>query len=92
MTNERCPHGRYADRCSPCRAAVGPRTPVRGANHGGQSRQECLATLCELLGMPALPVGVGSSVPSRLFRALAERFDVPAGSMPQVAEAVVRGA
>ena len=35
-----------------------------------------------------MSIGVGSSVPSELFDALSNRFQVAPGSMPEVAEAV----
>ena len=92
MTTARCVHGRYAHLRHPCREATSPRTPARGIVHGGESKQDCLTTLCGLLGLPGLAIGVGSSVPSELFDAMADRLGVPHGSMPEIAEAVARKA
>jgi hypothetical protein len=56
----------------------------------GQSKQDLLDQLCEQLGLPHHRVGVGSSLPSAVFDELVRRFQVRPGSMPEVAEAVVR--
>ena len=88
MTTGRCAHGRYPDKCYPCHEATSSTTPARGAVCGGQSKQASLSALCDLLGLPGMSIGVGSSVPSELFDALSNRFQVAPGSMPEVAEAV----
>lgn len=92
MSEERCPHGRYASKCHPCRTDGGRATPPRGFNHGGATKADTLAELCRLLDIAPLSIGVGSSVPRELFDALATRYGVPRGTMPEVGEAVCRRA
>ncbi|GAA4714023.1 hypothetical protein GCM10025782_07880 [Pedococcus ginsenosidimutans] len=74
--------------CSACRgddesAFAG----VRGsALHGGQVKQDQLDHLCRQLGIPFVPVGRGSSLPSHVFDEAARRLGVGRGSMPEIGE------
>lgn len=52
------------------------------------SKQDLLNDLCEALGLPREPIGVGSSPPSRVFEAAARAAGVRVGSMPEIGEAI----
>lgn len=55
---------------------------------GGQSKQDLLNQLTDQLGLPRETVGVGSSLPSSVFDAAAQRFGISYGSMPEIGEAL----
>jgi hypothetical protein len=91
---EECVHGMPADWCSTCsdpslRAITTPET--RPSNR--ETKQDVVARICVALGIPTLPIGVGSSIPSELFDDMQSRFHVePRSSMPEKAEALARKA
>jgi hypothetical protein len=58
----------------------------------GETKQDILDRMCDQLGIPREPIGVGSSVPSTFFDAVRIRFGVPKGTMPEIAEEVVHRA
>lgn len=92
--SDECRHGMNPDWCSSCRgdddSAFGG---VRGAGfHGGEVKQDQLDRLCRQVGIPTVPVGVGSSLPSHVFETAARKCGVPLGSMPEIGEALARKA
>lgn len=90
---DECVHGMNPDWCGLCRGNDGRAQPVdRGGIFGGRTKQDELDLLCDQLGIPRTPVSRGSSLPSHVFDAVRTRFKLPAGSMPEVAEAAVRAA
>lgn len=56
---------------------------------GGETKQDVLNDVTDLLGLPRHVVSVGSSLPSDVFFAAASRVGVPSGSMPEICEAIV---
>lgn len=88
--SEECRHGMNPDWCAACRGDDDGSTPRPGGSglHGGDSKQDQLNRLCRQLGIPAVPVGVGSSLPSEVFDAAARVCGVPLGSMPEIGEAI----
>lgn len=56
---------------------------------GGETKQNVLDDVCDLLGIPRRAVSVGSSLPSDVFQAAASQVGVPGGTMPEVCEAIV---
>lgn len=93
MSDDRCLHDMLPCQCGVCAPRpgsidVGSGRSAVGA-HADASKQESLSHLCRLLGIAPIAIGVGSSVPSELFDALATRYGVPDGSMPEVGKAVV---
>lgn len=57
---------------------------------GGETKQDVLNDVTRMLGMPSRQVSVGSSLPSDVFAAAANRVGVAStGSMPEVLERVV---
>lgn len=87
--DDECQHGMDRDWCAQCR---GTSDQVHGSQvggygfHGGQSKQELLNEMCDLLGLQRESVGVGSSLPSRVFETAASRTNVQLGSMPEIGE------
>jgi hypothetical protein len=78
--------------CTPRPGAIDMHQRSGGASFGrdgGQLKQDSVDNLCRALGLPGMTLGVGSSIPSELFEALAERFGVTMGSMPEIGEALV---
>jgi hypothetical protein len=64
------------------------RTPVAG----GDTKQDVLWRICDLLGLDRLTIGQGSSVPAEVFEVICARFGIATGSMPEVGERLVRRA
>lgn len=62
-------------------------TPALGP--AGETKQEVLDDITDLLDMRRREVSRGSSVPSDVFARAAVTVGVPTGSMPEVCEAVV---
>ena len=60
--------------------------------HGGETKQDVLDDVCDLLGMKRLVVSVGSSLPSEVFTEAAIQVGVSVGTMPEVCEAVILAA
>ena len=60
--------------------------------HGGETKQDVLEDICDLLGMPRMTVSVGSSLPSEVFVEAARQLRFTPGSMPEVCEEVIRRA
>lgn len=57
--------------------------------HGGRTKQDALDDICRVLGLPPHSIGVGSSVPSDVFKEAAQRTGVsPSGSMPEIAQEI----
>lgn len=87
-----CKHGMDPSWCSICNGLETGPTSASAGNYGyyagGQSKQDLLVAICNLLGMPRLSVGVGSSLPSEMFTEAATVADVPGGSMPEIGEAI----
>jgi hypothetical protein len=98
MTDGRCIHDFVQDQCALCRPRASGIDFGQGGNRSNSLRddaplkQESLDRLCRLLSLGPLSIGVGSSVPSEVFEELVRRFDVPHGSMPEIAEAVAQEA
>lgn len=59
---------------------------------GGETKQDVLDDVTDMLGLPRYAVSVGSSLPSEVFSVAAQRAGVPLGSMPEICEAIVRKA
>lgn len=57
-----------------------------------ENKQEVFDRITDLLGMPRQSIGVGSSLPSEVFKEVARQAGVPYTSMPVVCEEVVEKA
>ncbi|MCW2671783.1 MAG: hypothetical protein JWP14_372 [Frankiales bacterium] len=94
VSEDRCIHDMIAGTCGTCTPRAGSIDLGQGGTRSNSLRddaplkQESLTRLCRLLGLPALSIGVGSSVPSEVFDEMVRRFGVPDGGMPEVGEAV----
>ncbi len=86
----RCTHALLPSTCPACPVptAQNEASPGRRTSVGTPPKAESVKELCALLGVPNMGIGVGSSIYSDLFRLMAARTGVPAGSMPQVGQAV----
>lgn len=89
-----CKHGIEESWCGTCSGADDAGRSGSGSYgfHGGETKQDVVDDICDLLGMPRLAVSVGSSVPSEIFLSAARLIGVPVGSMPEIGEAIVRRA
>lgn len=86
-----CKHGINPAWCAICSGLeTGPARSSSGnyGYFGGQSKQDLLVAICDLLGIPRMSVGVGSSLPSEMFEAAAFAAGVPNASMPEIGEAI----
>jgi hypothetical protein len=98
----RCVHGAsplWCPRCSDSEVlaatASGPKSSLGEYGfHGGETKQEVIDDICQLLQIPQviLRKGGGSSLPSEVFKAAAVRVGVRYSSMPAACEAIVRRA
>ena len=88
--SDECRHGMNPEWCSTCRGVDDSAfNGARGTGlQGGEAKQDQLDRLCRQLGIPTVPVGVGSSLPSHVFEAAARQCGVPLGSMPEIGEAL----
>lgn len=89
--DDECIHGMPRDWCSTCQGLEGVGGGSRSGEygfHGGELKQDLLNELCDVLGLPREPIGVGSSLPSHVFDAAARAAGVPVGSMPDIGEAI----
>lgn len=86
-----CKHGLEELWCGTCSGADDsvPSATAAHGTHGGETKQEVVNDICDQLAIPRLPVSTGSSIPSEIFVTAADRLNVPSGSMPEVAEAIV---
>lgn len=67
--------------------------PTSSARFAGRTKQDALNDLCDITGSPRQLVGEGSSLPSNVFKVAAVKAGVPTtGSMPEIAEAIVKKA
>jgi hypothetical protein len=91
---DECIHGMDADWCGICtRIDDVPRAQLGEYGfRGGESKQDLLNAICDQLGIPREPIGVGSSLPSYVFHVMAARTGVPSGSMPEIGQAVAETA
>lgn len=88
-----CVHGMNPEWCATCQGTdSAPRPGDRYGYYGGETKQDLLDALCDLLHIPRQSVGVGSSLPSEVFEAAAETAAVPTGSMPEIGRAVTEKA
>jgi hypothetical protein len=88
---DECKHGLDPQWCGVCSGVdAAPSSASRSTYgfYGGETKQDLLAELCDLLGLPRASVGVGSSLPSGVFDAAALAAGVPQGSMPEIGEAI----
>src|SRR3712207_4805738 len=60
--------------------------------HGGETKQDVIDDICDLLGMPRQPVSRGSSLPAEVFRTAAHRVGVSYLNMPDACERIVKRA
>lgn len=60
--------------------------------HGGETKQDVINEICDLLGIPHRSVSVGSSLPADVFRAAAKRVGVTYLNMPDACERIVKRA
>ena len=90
-----CIHGLAVEWCGVCSSAPessgGTRVGSSGLQ-GGETKQDVLDDITDLLGLPRQVVSVGSSLPSDVFAEAARRVQVPSGSMPEICEGIVRRA
>lgn len=87
-----CVHGMVAEWCGVCTKASESATSSRLGSYGyqgGETKQDVLLEVCQLLGIPPRGVAAGSSLPSDVFAEAARQAGVPAGSMPDICEAIV---
>lgn len=92
---DECKHGIDPAWCSICNGLeTGPASASAGnyGYFGGQSKQDLLVAICDLLGISRMSIGVGSSLPSEMFDAAASAAAVPGGSMPEIGEAIAKKA
>jgi hypothetical protein len=92
---DECIHGMDPTWCATCNGADARAARGHGAGYGfygGETKQDLLYELCDLLGLPRQPIGVGSSLPSDVFEAAADRAGVRRGSMPEIGRAIARKA
>lgn len=95
LTEDECLHGMPPSWCGICvPRGADVSTPRLGQHgfYGGVTKQDVLADICRILGMPVAAVGVGSSLPSEVFDAAAARAGTSGGSMSEIGEAVARRA
>ena len=89
-----CKHGIDESWCGTCSGADD--SPRSGSGsygfHGGETKQDIVNDICDVLNIPRQVVSVGSSIPSSIFATAARRVGVPLGSMPEIGEAIVRRA
>ena len=79
--------------CGICSAPRGSVYSSRTAGlAGGRTKQDELDVLCDQLGLPREQIGEGSSIPSHVFDEIRDRYALPHGSMPEVAEAAATAA
>lgn len=62
---------------------------MSSANNKTETKQQVLDDLTAILGIRPMSLGVGSSVPSEMFREAAVIVGVPVGTMPEICEAIV---
>jgi hypothetical protein len=60
-----------------------------GVIGGGETKQDVLYDLCDMLGMPKLQTYNGSSLPKEVFHEAARQVGVALGSMPEVTERII---
>jgi len=90
---DECIHGMNPDWCGICKEPATGRSARASTPVGiGRTKQDELNLLCDQLGVPRAPIGVGSSLPSDVFEAVRLRFSLRARSMPEIAEAAAREA
>ncbi len=90
---DECMHGMNPEWCATCRGTDAPPRPGdRYGYYGGETKQDLLDALCDLLGIPCQRLGVGSSLPAEVFHVVAARAGIPAGSMPEIGRAVAQKA
>lgn len=91
---DECIHGMDQRWCGVCTVAEDRGVDRRGSSglHGGETKQDVLNDITDLLALPRATVSVGSSLPSDVFAAAARRVGVPGGTMPEVCEQIVRSA
>lgn len=92
FVDDECLHGMTPAWCGVCkgmdtRSVYAP--TIERTLTDGPSKQDSLDKVCRILGAPRTRIGEGSSLPAAVFRAAARFADVPSGSMPVVAEAIV---
>lgn len=93
--SDECIHGTNRLWCAFCThsEAVAPASRFGEYGfHGGETKQDVLNELCDLLGLPRESVARGSSLPSHVFATAAQRAGVPFGSMPEIGEAIAQKA
>src|SRR5689334_7627258 len=87
-----CRHGIDESWCSICNGSDDGSQSRDGryGYYGGETKQDLLNELCDLLGVPREPIGEGSSLPSGVFEAAARRAGLRMSSMPQVGRDISR--
>ena len=86
---DECIHGMNPTWCGICSAVDPVGASGRSAPQGGETKQDVLDDICDLVGIPRQAVSTGSSLPSEVFVAAARATGVPVGSMPEICEAIV---
>lgn len=98
-----CKHGRNSAFCPyGCEAVEATKKPQRPTHprerrgehafHGGETKQEVVDEICDLLGIRRQRVSTGSSLPSEIFRTASERLGLPYRSMPDACERILKRA
>lgn len=90
--DDECQHGMNPAWCGICQGHDDRASTDTARSPEGRPKQELLDHLCDMLGLPREPVGVGSSLPSHVFDAAATAAGVPRGSMPEIGEAIAEKA
>ncbi|MFD1505739.1 hypothetical protein FE374_00930 [Georgenia yuyongxinii] len=94
MTDDECIHGMTAAWCGLC-IKVEPVPTVRSGSygfHGGETKQDVIDEIHDLLGMRRQAVSNGSSLPASMFRIACERLGLPYRNMPDACERIVKRA
>lgn len=90
---DECIHGMNPEWCGICKDPRGSVYSSRGSGLAGvRTKQDELDVLTDQLGLPRAQIGEGSSIPSHVFDEIRNRYALPDGSMPEVAEAAATAA
>lgn len=91
---DECVHGLNPEWCGVCMKIDDVGSSRTGSHgwHGGETKQDVLHDLCDLLGMPRMATSTGSSLPTEVFQEAARQVGVTGGAMPEVTERIIRKA
>ncbi|TCJ21667.1 hypothetical protein [Nocardioides jejuensis] len=91
---DECVHGMNPEWCGTCLKIDDSGTGQSGSYgwHGGETKQDVLNDLCDILGIKRLATSNGSSLPTEVFQEAASQVGVAGGAMPEVTERIIRKA